>query len=202
MASKSGSTRVAYTEWPQRRRLALRILGAAYLAGVWLDGTGTGIPAAVLPRVPNFFLQVSALFPYAATASIDYRAEGFVCEDKTWRELDTRPYFPIDRDDKENRFNRTMHFLRTNRPTMVALETYLVDQHDAGRADDGIPSGLRIGGVRLSSVRIPVPEPGEPLERYARRPLAWYPEADRHVFFHTPRTRLAARCATALEGLD
>ncbi|MBV9946680.1 MAG: hypothetical protein JOZ69_07525 [Myxococcales bacterium] len=202
MSNKKEPKRIVRSDWPGRWRVALRVLGAAYIAGVWLDGTGTGVPEKILPRVPNYFLQVATLFPHAATASIDYRAEGFVCADKAWRELDTRPYFPINRDDKENRFYRTMHFLRTNRPTMVALETYLVEQHDAGRADDGIPRDMRIGGVRLSSVRIPIPELGTPIERFKRAPLATYPEAERKVFFHTPRSRLAARCGTALEGAD
>jgi hypothetical protein len=190
------------SDWPERGRLALRVLGAAYLAGVWLDGTGTGIPARVLPRAANYFVQVSALFPYAATASIDYRAEGYVCSEGEWRELDTRPYFPIDRDDKENRFNRVMHFLRTNRPTMTELDAYLVEHHHAAKADDGIARDERIGGVRLSSLRIPIPEPGAPLERFSRRPLASYPDDQRKVFYHTPRSRLAARCGTQVEGTD
>jgi hypothetical protein len=182
--------------------MSLRVLGAAYLAGVWLDGTGTGIPAEVLPGVANYFVQVSALFPYAATASIDYRAEGYVCSEGTWQELDTRPYFPINREDKENRFNRAMHFLRTNRPTMTDLDSYLVEHHNAASADDGIPRDERIGGVRLSSLRIPIPEPGDRLERFTRRSLSSYGDAQRAVFYHTPRSRLAARCGRSVGGAD
>src|SRR6202042_3275298 len=57
--------------------IALRILAGAYLAGVWLDGVGSTLPSHLLPRVPNYFLQIAALFPRAATMSIDYRAEAW-----------------------------------------------------------------------------------------------------------------------------
>jgi hypothetical protein len=185
--------------WRARGRVALLTCGAAYLVGVWLDGTGSGIPAALLPRTANYFVQVAALFPRAAVASIDYRAEGFVCGDGTWMELDTRPYFPIDSDDKENRFNRVMHFFRENRTTMTALDSYLVENHNSGRREDGIPHGRPIGGVRLSSLRIPLPSPGDQLERTSRRPLSFYPDDERQVFYHTPRSRLSQHCGARTE---
>jgi hypothetical protein len=141
------------------------MLAGAYLLGVWLDGSGTGIPASVLPREANYFVQVAALFPFAALTSIDYRAEGFVCKEGAWMELDTRPYFPIDPDDKENRFNRVMHFFRENRRTMTALDSYLVENHNSAAHEDGIRRDLAIGGVRLLSLRIPLPSPGDRLDR-------------------------------------
>jgi hypothetical protein len=58
-----------------RGRVALPVLAGAYLIAVWLDGSGSGILASILPRTADYFVQVSALFPWAATASIDYRAE-------------------------------------------------------------------------------------------------------------------------------
>ncbi|HEY4012031.1 MAG TPA: hypothetical protein VGM06_01725 [Polyangiaceae bacterium] len=185
------------SSWPFRGSAALRVLAALYLAGVWLDGTGTGIPARILPRAPNYFLQVAALFPRSAVASIDYRAEAFVCRERAWREIDTRPYFPIDRDDKENRFDRVMHFFRENRKTMNALDAYLVERHDAGEAEDGIQG--RIGGVRFLSLRIPIPPPGSRLERTVRRPLSAYPDDERTFFYHTPSSRLRERCGLAGE---
>jgi hypothetical protein len=175
-------------------RTALRWLACAYLVGVWLDGVGSTLPRAVLPRAANYFLQVAALFPRAATASIDYRAEGWVCADKRWSEIDTRAYFPLDPDDKENRFQRVMHFFRTEERTMHALDDYLVDAHAAGHHPDGIALDQRIGGVRLSSLRIPLPKPGDAIEPMRRLPLSEYPEDERHVFYHTPRSRLAERC--------
>jgi hypothetical protein len=180
--------------------IALRVLAGVYLAGVWLDGIGTTLPALVLPRVANYFLQVAALFPWAATTSIDYRAEAWVCADKKWEELDTSPYFPIDPDDKENRFQRVMHFFRQDETTMHALDAYLVERHDSGRARDGIDPNEPIGGVRLLSLRIPLPNPGEPLERNHRLPLPAYPEDQRHVWYHTPRSKMADRCASRSEG--
>jgi hypothetical protein len=188
--------------WRARSRVALRALAAAYLAGVWLDGAGTGIAARVLPRPANYFLQVAALFPTAAVASIDYRAEAFVCGDSTWIELDTRPYFPIDSNDKENRFNRVMHFFRENRTTLNALDAYLVGRHNSGRFEDGIPRDRSIGGVRLLSLRIPLPAPGDRLQRASRSPLSYYPEEQRKVFYHTPRSKLAERCGTRAPGAE
>ncbi len=177
-----------------RGRTALTLLAGSYLVGVWLDGTGSTLPSHLLPRTANYFLQVAALFPRAATMSIDYRAEGWICRERRYAELDTRPYFPIDPDDKENRFQRVMHFFRQDETTMHALDAYLVDSHDSGMHEDGIGRDLGIGGVRLSSLRIPLPKPGDPLERAHRRPLSDYPEEERHVFYHTPRTTAAARC--------
>src|SRR5580698_2964863 len=136
---------------PSRARIALTALGAAYLGGVWLDGTGSTLPSRVLPRTANYFLQVAALFPRAATMSIDFRAEGWVCRDHAWAELDTRPYFPIDPNDKENRFQRVMHFFRQDETTMHALDGYLVGAHDTATHDDGIARGAELGGVRLLS---------------------------------------------------
>ena len=188
--------------WRARSRVALRTLAALYLVGVWLDGVGTGIPSRVLPRALSYFLQVAALFPTAAVASIDYRAEGFVCRDRQWKELDTRPYFPIDSNDKENRFSRVMHFFRDNRQTMNALDGYLVERHNAGRNEDGIPADQSIGGVRLSSLRIPIPPPGSRLERSSRRAISTYPEEQRKVFYHTLRSKLAERCGTPSESTN
>jgi hypothetical protein len=183
-------------------RLALGAVATAYLAGVWLDGVGSTLPSHLLPRVPNYFLQIAALFPRAATMSIDYRAEAWVCADKKWEELDTRPYFPLDPDDKENRFQRVMHFFRQDETTMHALDAYLVDRHASGKGDDGIDAVKTVGGVRLLSLRIPLPNPGDPVERFRRLPLASYPEEQRHVFYHTPRAKAAERCGTASEGSE
>ncbi|MDP9000939.1 MAG: hypothetical protein M3O46_12590 [Myxococcota bacterium] len=186
--------------WRARRSVILRALAGAYLTGVWLDGVGCGIPARVLPRAANYFLQVSALFPMSAVASIDYRAEGYACGERGWMELDTRPYFPIDPDDKQNRFNRVMHFFRENRKTMNALDSYLVDRHNSDKFEDGIPHDRPMGGVRLMSLRIPLPSLGTRLERVSRHPLSYYPEEQRKIFYHTPSSRLAERCGTPADG--
>ncbi len=181
---------------PPGVRAALKVLGGLYLAGVWLDGVGSNLPSKVLPRAANYFMQIAALFPKAATFSIDYRAEGWVCADGKWEELDTRPYFPIDPDDKENRYQRVMHFYRQHRETMQALDAFLVDAHNGGKHDDGIARDKRIGGIRTLSLRIPLPNPGDPITRHAYKPLSAFPEAERAYFYHTRRSRRAERCGS------
>jgi hypothetical protein len=184
------------------RRVVLIVLAGAYLAGVWLDGAGTTLPSHFLPRAANYFLQIAALFPNAATMSIDYRAEAYVCADRKWEELDTRPYFPIDPDDKENRFQRVMHFFRADRTTMHALDTYLVERHPSGLGRDGIDPLKTLGGVRMLSLRIPLPRPGERLERSRRLPLAEVPADERHGFYHTRRSKIAERCGFEIHDVD
>ena len=181
--------------WRGRASLALRVVAAIYLACIALDGGGCSWPSRGLPRPIAFFTQVSVLFPKAAHATIDYRAEAWVCSRQAWVELDTRPYFPINPDDKENRFNRAMHFFRDNRKTMHALDRYLVQRHDERPADDGVDPGERIGGVRMMSLRIPIPPVGSQFERYQRYPLSHYPNHERKYFYHTPESVRERRCA-------
>ena len=186
-------------------RAMLVALAGAYLAGVWLEGVGSTLPAKILPRTPLYFLQIAALFPHAAVASIDYRAEAWLCTERRWQEIDTRPYFPIDAEDKENRFQRVMHFFRDHRTTMRALDDYLVDRHNAsshaasqaGGHADGIADDVKVGGILTLSLRLPLPAPGDPLERAQKKPLASYPEAVRKTFYHSTRARRAERCGYA-----
>jgi hypothetical protein len=180
--------------WRRRWRIALVALAATYFASMVLDGAGCSAPLKVLPHPFAYFTQVSALFPRAAHATIDYRAEAWHCSRQAWVELDTRPYFPIARDDKENRFNRAMHFYRENRKTMRALDRYLTTRHDEHPGPDGINPGDRIGGVRFLSLRIPIPKVGSDFERYERRDLSHYPESERKYFYHTTETTRARRC--------
>jgi hypothetical protein len=177
-----------------RAHAVLLVLGGLYLAGVWLEGVGSTLPALVLPRTPLYFLQIAALFPHAAVNVIDFRAEGWLCKEHRWEELDTRPYFAIDPNDKENRFQRVMHFLRDNRPTMHAVDDYLVTSHAAGGHADGIPDDEPLGGIRVLSLRLPMPAPGTPLDRAERKPLSSYPKEVRKNFYYTPRSKRAERC--------
>jgi hypothetical protein len=193
--SSPGQARFEREVWGRRGRWALRLLAALYLAGVWLEGVGWGAPLhAALPQWLEFFTQVSALFPHAAQYSIDYRAEGYVCDTGEWQEIDTRPYFPIDENDKENRFARVMFFYRKQKAVLNSVDRFLVDRHNGATADDGIPSARKIGGVRLLSLRIPLPEIGAPLVRVHRVPLADIPENERKTWFTTPSQRITLRC--------
>jgi len=110
-------------------------------------------------------------------------------------ELDTTPYFPIDTHSKENRFNRVMHFARENHKVMAALDEYLVHQYNRG-------TGKPIGGVKLMSLRIPIPKVGSHVERYAPRPLADYPEEQRKRFYFTPRSKRAERCGVNVDTIE
>jgi hypothetical protein len=180
--------------WRARGHAILVAVAGLYLAGVWLEAVGSNIPSALLPRTPLYFLQVAALFPHAAVNVIDYRAEVWLCKEHRWQELDTRPYFPLDPNDKENRFQRVMHFFRDNRPTMHALDDYLVHGHAEGGRNDGIPDDAQLGGIRVLSLRLPLPSPGAPLEREERKPLADYPKDVRKNFYYTTKSRRAERC--------
>jgi hypothetical protein len=180
--------------WSQRASTALRSCACIYLAGVWLDAVGFTAPLKILPRSLAYFTQIAALFPRAATYAIDYRAEGYVCTTSEWAELDTRPYFPLDPDDKENRFQRVMYFFRQHRTTMMALDRYLQDRHNEGTRDDSIPSDEKIGGVRLLSIRGPLPQIGDTLVRVHHRPLSEYPENERKLFYQTKSSRITESC--------
>jgi hypothetical protein len=184
--------------WRARAHAALIVAGALYLAGVWLEGVGSTLPSTLLPRTPLYFLQIAALFPHAAVNVIDYRAEGWLCRERRWEEIDTRPYFRIDPNDKENRFQRVMHFFRDNRTVMHALDDYLVASHAAGRETgghaDGIADDEALGGIRVMSLRLPLPSPGDPLVRMERKPLTSYPKEVRKHFYYTTKSRRAERC--------
>jgi hypothetical protein len=168
-------------------RGALVIVAALYVGTVWLDGVGSTFPAKLLPRPWVYFAQVAALFTTASPRIIDYRAEGWVCADKKWVEVDVRPYFPLDAENKENRFQRVLQFYRKNRTVMRALEDFVMRRYNATASHE-------IGGVRFLSLRIPYPAPGEHVSPYERRPLTEYPKDQRKDWYWTPRSKRAERC--------
>lgn len=162
-------------------------VAAAYLATVWLDGVGSNLPAKLLPRAALYFGQIAALFKWAGEKQIDYRAEGWLCAERRWTEIDVRPYFPLDAGNKENRFYRAVQFYRRDRKVMRALDEYVVERENARRDDE-------IGGVRFLSLRIPYPAPGTTIAPYERRALSAYPEDQRHDWYWTPKSKRTARC--------
>jgi hypothetical protein len=174
-------------------RAALVAVAALYLAGVWLDSIGPDV-ASYVPQPFLYFTQVAGLFTSAATMSIDYRAEAWICDDAEWVELDTRPYFAINRENKENRFYRVMHFYKQQRETMRALDRYLFDAHASGEEDDGVPRATRIGGLRFLSVRHALPAPGAPAVHWHRVPINEYSAEDRHYWYWTPGSERRERC--------
>ena len=171
------------------------VVAGAYLVTVWLDGVGSNFPGKITPRPWLYFAQVAALFVTAAPKVIDYRAEGWSCSERKWIEIDVRPYFRIDADNKENRFQRTLQFYRRNRIVLRALEDFLVKRNAAS-------GGPMIGGLRFSSLRLPYPAPGEHVAPYQRLPLAGYPSDLRHDWYWTPKSRRIERCGQKSEPSD
>jgi hypothetical protein len=176
---------VAPSPGPPWARLALTIIGALYIAAVFVEGAGGRLDRLV-PRPVLFFAQIAALFPRAATHRIEYRAEGLPCRGPAV-ELDVRPYFPIHADDKESRFDRALHFYRNDRTTMDALEAYVMDAHNRGAAE-------KIAGVVFLSLRVPLPPPGSTFARYERAPLREFPKEQRKVWYATSRAVVNERC--------
>jgi hypothetical protein len=185
-------------------RVALGAIAALYIAGVFLEGSKTGLAAKLLKFPPPlaYFSQVAGLFPHAARNAIDYRVEGYRCKDGAWFEIDHRPWFPIDAEHKENRFYRAMHFYadggHPHRQTLRRLDDFIVTHYNAAAPVGGRPgrdgATDMIGGVRFTKVTTPIGNPGEPAERYRRRPIAEYPEDQRKVLFYTPESKREERC--------
>jgi hypothetical protein len=171
----------------------LTVVAATYLGSIWLDEVGSNLHRRLLPDTLTYFTQVAGLFPNAAVAAIEYRVEGWDCADRRWKEIDARPDFPMDADNKENRFYRVMHFFRQSRPVMHALDEFLVERHNA-RAGSGVEEVGLIGGIRTLSIRVPLPEPGRKIQPYARLPAASYPEDQHHHWYWTPMSRREERC--------
>lgn len=177
---------VAVSPGPPFLRLVLGFVGALYIAGVFIEGAGGGRLDRIVPRPVLFFCQIAALFPRAATHRIEYRAEALPCQGPAF-ELDVRPFFPIHADDKESRFDRALHFYRNDRPTMEALETYVMERYRGHEP-------TKIGGVLFLSLRIPIPAPGAAFPRYERAPLADFPKEQRKVWYATSRDVVNRRC--------
>lgn len=177
-------------------RGGLVVLAGAYLLTLWLDTVSGSRIARWLPRTWVFFAQIAALFPDAKPMTIEYRAEMWSCTEHRWEELDVRPYFALEADNKESRFYRTLQFYRRNRTVMNALDDYLVGRWNA----DG--SHGTIGGVRFLSLRIPIPKPGSHIEAYRYVPLASFPKEQRHDWYWTKKSRRADRCGYKLPPKD
>ena len=181
-----------------RARRVVMVLAGLYALFVWMDAAnlkldGTKLsPDAILPLPVRFFLQEAALFPDAARDAIEYRAEGYLCDAGRFEEIDVRPFFPIQRDDKESRFYRAMFFHRHQKKVLEALDQFIVGQQNRAHPE------ARIGGVMLLSLRIPIPEPGTPEPRYQRLPLAEYPpEVQRKYWYVTATADREKRCQEA-----
>jgi hypothetical protein len=179
-----------------RATVALSVVALGYFGAVWTEAVKSGTSAKWLPAPVAYFTQVAGLFPRAAKVALDYRVEGWRCREKKWEEIDVFPYFPIDADNKENRFYRVFHFYSQDRTTLRALEDFIVDRYngDVIAAEAAGRGGARIGGIRLTRLTLPFGDPGEGSERFARKPLAAIPEDERKVLYHTPESSREKRC--------
>jgi hypothetical protein len=180
-------------------RLAIRVVAVLYLVGLFFDGVGYDPPIRNLPGPLRYAIEVAALFPDASKAVSEYRAEAWVCDDKRWEEIDTRPYFPLHPDDKENRFQRILHFYHDDATTKRALGEFITNAHNdknSTAGDDYIPRNKLVGGVRLLIVRWPIPTPGDKLTEYSIVPLAHIrSDATRGVFYEPTKAELATGCS-------
>jgi hypothetical protein len=180
---------------PRRLRQLAVVLAGLYVVAVWLEAAGSRLPDAVLPLPVRFFVQEAALFPNAARNVIEWRAEAWFCDSGRFEELDVRPYFPIRRDDKESRFYRAMFFHLHQRRVLEALDHFIAREQNRAHPE------ARIGGMMLLSLRLPIPAPGAPEERYQHLPLASYPPAvERHYWYVTDADERTRRCLPAENG--
>lgn len=173
-------------------RRVLIVLALGYFSLMILDRFTRSKVNARVPPVAVFFAQISGLFPSAAVNSIDYRAEGWLCREGRYVELEMDRLFPMLAANKENRFYRIMHFYRRNRLVITELDSFIVGRYPADAVAAG---GDRLGGVRLLSLRLPVPSERSEVKRYRRRPLSEYPSEQRIEWYWTPRRKLENRCA-------
>ena len=186
MTEKRKTKRNTPDERSSRFRGVWVTIAGIYLVTVWLDGVGSTWPAKMTPRPWVYFAQVAALFVNSSPKVIDYRAEGWSCSERRWTEIDVRPHFQIDSENKENRFQRALQFYRKNRMVMQALDDFVVKRQNA--------TGPTIGGVRFASLRLDYPKPGQHVAPYERNPLATYSKNQRHDWYWTPKPRRIQRC--------
>lgn len=177
---------------PRWARVGGALLFGAYLFTMLAGSVGSTWPRQ-LPGPVLYLTQVACLFPKASRMAIEYRVEAWSCADQAFTELDARPYFPIHANNKESRLHRTGFFYRQERKVMEALESYLVERVNR----DAAPS-QGIGGIRLSSLRHPLPAIDErPVPRFRAKPLAKIPQDNVKAWFYTPVRRRAKHCRVA-----
>jgi hypothetical protein len=153
-------------------------------------------------RPAAFFTEATSLFPYSSKVVLEYRIEVWVCG-QDWKPIDPRPYFPIEPDDKESRFQRLGYFYFNSKAKTLnrrelavakALDEYISRRHATG-VDDGAPGP--IGGIRVMKITRPFPSPGEPVERYHYDPFATVPAEQIKEKWATPASERKQRCASS-----
>jgi hypothetical protein len=174
-------------------------LGLAALAVVYL-GALIHHPESRWVRPAAFFTEATSLFSKANSVVLEFRIEVWACG-RDWEPIDPRPYFPIQPDDKESRFQRLGYFYfnaksftQRDREVARALDSYISMRHAAG-IDDGVAGP--IGGIRVVKIVGPFPIPGERVERYRFDPFAQAPADLRREKYATPASETRRRCASS-----
>jgi hypothetical protein len=186
-------------------RAALVVLAIAYYLTLSLVDHARRITP---PRIVAFFTQATQLFMSSDANVIEFHLEGWSCPRQRWEPMDPRPYFRVHADDKESRFQRVAYFYELDpgkkgkwmRPVMRAMERYLIEQHAAGGADDGVDGP--IGGIHIFKTLTPIPDPEWAIDRYEYRPLDKIAEKDQVELFHTPESKRAKQCAAGGTWVD
>ena len=177
--------RIARGPGPKPLRTALVVVACLYYLALLKHPAATSILRPIA-----FFMQCTKLFPGRDPTALEYRLEAWSCERKDWIPLDPRPYFPIEPDDKESRFQRLGYFYHDERIVMNALDDYIMARH--ADVDDGAPG--KIGGIRVVRVNTPIPDLGQPVERYVYRPMEPAPAEHRKDLFWTKQSVRKQRC--------
>ncbi|MBW8888181.1 MAG: hypothetical protein JF616_10540 [Fibrobacteres bacterium] len=167
-------------------------IALAYFAVLIADHVRARGLRSVVPGPILFFAQIADLFPDASSGIIEYRAEGWLCGQKRFVELDMSKLFPMLAGNKENRFYRLMHFYRQTPAVLKALDDYCVSHYPPVATETG-PD--RIGGVRFMSLILPLPNDPSEVVRYTRKPLTEYADVPHHLWYRSTSRRAAERCS-------
>lgn len=187
-----GGGAVAANFGPAPLRFGLVAAALIYFAVLIADHTRTRGLRSVVPGPFLFFAQIADLFPEASAGIIEYRAEGWLCAQKRFVELDMGKLFPMLAGNKENRFYRLMHFYRQTPEVLRALDAYCTAHYPPIATEAG-PD--RIGGVRFMSLILPLPKDPSEVVRYSRKPLSDYPDVPRHLWYRSSVRMAAERCS-------
>ncbi|MCA9522288.1 MAG: hypothetical protein KC609_15010 [Myxococcales bacterium] len=198
MAQSPPTPNVVVGFGPRWFRIALGVLAALFLLCMLL-GVLRSPRQRWFPRPFRFFTQIACLFPYAKRANLDYRVLAYSCDAKRYAELDVRPFFPVNREHKENRFHRAIYFYRRHRRVLQSVEKYLVARYRELLLRTGGAPGTSevrgpIGGVLITKVRQSLPPVGSRMPRYRRLRLRDYPRSSIWTVYRTPKSLIRQRC--------
>jgi hypothetical protein len=190
-------TEIARGPGPQPVRIALVVVAGLYFFALMKHPSQKYQPFA-------YFTECTKLFPEADNVALEFHVDAWSCDQHAWVPIDPRPYFPIEADDKESRFQRLGYFYadrgtkEERRTVLYALDEWFVGRHAS--VDDGLAGP--IGGIRVIKVRRQLPSVGDPVERYVYRPLAVPPPDQAQELFHSPGKSRKDRCKAPVEPAE